>query len=208
MTHSPAPAASAASLPAWKSRDAAVLAAVKRALPKDLQHAIAKHSVAAFARNAASLVHSVLFTYRLASLKMVQNLQYVLAVKRCTATPKFLALGLYERSPVPFPVPYPVNYVNVEPLDRAMEKQHEDWLVCGKRPVRYAAVIFRVTPLHGPWRRGDRSAKVTLDPVRSATAVLGGETIWHARDALYRMTRTLARTVITDRPVLPLVPRM
>lgn len=186
-----------------RRRPDAVLAAAKRVLPHELRCAIAVQSAKAFARHAASLADCVLDTYRLASQKAVHNLQYVLAVRRCTATPKFVALGLYARHR-----PYPVPYLSVEPLDSGMTKQHEDWLVHSKTPVRYVAIVFRVTPLHGPWKHHDRSAKVTLTPLRSATAVLGGESIWHAREALYCMSRTLTRTVITDRPVMPMVHRM
>lgn len=180
-----------------------VLAAANRGLPKDMRRAIAAQSVTAFLRQAASLADCVFDTYHLASRNMLQNLEYVLAVKRCTPSPKFLALGLYARCR-----PY-LNgpYLNVEPLN-STGKQHEDWLVHTRRPVRYVAAVFRVTPLHGPWKRGDRSPKVALEPMRSATAVLGGKDIHHARHALYSMTRGLARTAITDTPFMPSLPRM
>lgn len=176
----------------------AVLRAAKRLLPVDLRRAIVVQSAKAFAkRTTPSLADAVVAKYRLASQNAIQSLCYVLAVQRCTPTPKFLALGLYlSDGPVPF--------FRVRPLDRTMKQQHEDWLVHSKQPARYVAAMFRVRPVHGPWARRDRSTKVALEPMLASTAVLGGQTMHDARHALYSLSRLLACKALPNRLIFPI----
>ncbi len=178
------------------AQEASVLAMAKRVLPADLRRAIAMQSAKAVARHADGLAERVVKEYRLSSRAMLKNLRYVLAVKRCTANAKFVAMGVYERFER-HNHPHQ-HHVIVTSLDYKMHFQQESYLVRSKRPARYVAIVFRATPLHGPWKKGDRRSKVALEPVRSTTAVLGGDTITAARVALYRMTHCLVRTVIPD----------
>lgn len=164
--------------------------ALAAGLPAELRRAIALQFSKTFAKHATpALADSVFAKYRLASKKMINNLHYVLVVKRCTATPRFVALGIYQRHRR-----HPVRpYLSLAPLDKTLTKQNEYWLAHNKKPARYLAAVFRVHAIHGPWREHDRGAKVVLEPVRSSTAVIGGDTISVARNRVYAMSRNLAR---------------
>lgn len=168
------------------------VATARRVLPPELRRIIARHLCQTFARHATpALADTALAQYRLASRKMTNGLRFVLVVQRCTPTPRSVALGVYERHR-----PYPVPYLTVEPLDKTRKWQGEWWIVHSKKPARYLAAVFRARAIYGPWKEHDRGAKVALEPVRSSTAVIGGDTVCQARNRLYAMTRGLVRTSV------------
>lgn len=172
-----------------------VLSAARRLLPPDVCRAITLQSAKVFARqHAALLADAVLAAHRLASQKMVHNLRYVLAVQRCSSTPMFVALGVYmceRRAPAP-------SYLSVMPLRASPVAHRQLWTVVRtKRPTRYLAAMYRVSGVQGPRRAAcDRSPKVALEPVRSTTAVLEGDTTDAARARLHSMTRSTLRAAL------------
>lgn len=166
-----------------------VVSAVNR-LPSELRHVIARRYTDAYLADVpATFARAALCEHPLSSARAIKRLRYILVVRRHTPTSsKFAMMGVFE-------LPRHPGHLTTGPLKRGARGWHASEVVCNKRATRYAAAVFRVRPLHGPWRARDRSPRVALEPLRAVTAVHGGATVDEARTAVCGMTNALLSRV-------------